>query len=445
MSFKPDFLWGSATASYQIEGAARAHGRGPSVWDDCARQPGFVKLGATGDTACDHYNRWREDIGHMAYLGLKAYRFSVSWSRVLPDGVGAVNQAGLDFYDRLVDGLLEAGIQPWLTLFHWDYPTALYDKGGWLNPDSPHWFAEYTQILADRLSDRVGHWMTFNEPQCFIDIGHKSGRHAPGLKLPHDQVLRCAHNVLLSHGLSVQTLRTRAKKEIQIGYAPVGRVCLPHTDADHALAERKSMEGTTLFGNTWWSDPMFFGKYPDDGVKAFERDMPPIKTGDMATIQQPLDFYGTNIYHGHYVTTENGVEKTVPHDPYGMVNAFDWPITPDALYWGAKFLYNRYKLPIYITENGMCGTDYVNDGGEVLDDHRIVYTSRYLKGLKRAAEEGVDIRGYMHWSFLDNFEWADGYTKRFGLIHVDFATGKRTLKKSAHWYKTVIESNGENL
>lgn len=331
-------------------------------------------------------------------------------------------------------------------MFHWDYPFELYLRGGWLNPDSPKWFEEYAQIVADKLSDRVSHWMTLNEPQCFIDLGHREGRHAPGISLPFNQLLLAAHNVLLAHGRAVRVLRDTCKKAPIIGFAPVGTVKIPAAGSDIELARRKTFEvdGLNLFGNTWWADPVYLGQYPEDGMKLFEPYLPVVGQNDMKLINQELDSYGVNIYQGQHVTTEAGVEKE-GIDPYGPFTAFDWPVTPEALYWGAKFYYERYKKPVYITENGMAGTDMVNDDGKVIDDHRIVFTAKYLRQLKKAAADGVDIGGYFHWTLTDNFEWGEGYTKRFGLIYADYATGKRIPKESAYWYKNIIATNGETL
>jgi beta-glucosidase len=446
--FPKDFVWGGAASSYQIEGAAWRDGGGASVWDMLGRQPGRINNGDTGEVACDHYHRYKQDVALMATMGLQAYRFSISWPRVLPQGVGAINDKGLDFYSRLVDTLLEHGITPWVTLFHWDYPYALYCRGGWLNRDSADWFAEYTARVVDRLSDRVVHWMTLNEPQCFIGMGHLDGTHAPGLQMGLAEVLLAAHHALLAHGQAVQVIRARAKAPPSISAAQATLISIPATDRPEDIAAARdsmfSIREKRLFNNSWFSDPMIQGHYPEDGVKQFGADMPELQANDLATIHQPLDFYGTNIYSGRYVraTPAGGFEQVANGDI--PETAMGWPVTPEALYWGPRFLHERYGLPIVITENGMASDDRV-EGGHVHDRQRIDFLQQYLQAYRRAIADGVPARGYFLWSVMDNFEWAEGYAKRFGLIHVDYATQQRTLKDSADWYKAVIAANGENL
>jgi beta-glucosidase len=450
MHFPKNFLWGAATSAYQIEGACRADGKGLSVWDMMCRKPGAVWRGQNADIACDHYHRYKTDIALMKKVGLKAYRFSVSWPRVLPTGMGKVNTKGLAFYDKLVDELLRAGITPFLTLFHWDYPYELYLRGGWLNPSSPDWFAEYAGVLAWKLSDRVKYWITHNEPQCFIGDGHRTGVHAPGDRLDWPEVLTAGHHALLAHGKAVQTLCANAKKKIRIGYAPVGVVKFPATakptDIRAARASMFGIKEKTLWNNTWWMDPVFLGRYPADGLKIFEKEMPKIQPKDLKTICQPIDFFGVNIYSGEaYRMGKGNRPEAVSLAPGHPLTAFYWPVQPEALYWGPKFFQERYKLPIYITENGLANTDWVARDGKAHDPQRIDFTARYLRTLGRAIQDGVDIRGYFHWSIMDNFEWAEGYKQRFGLIHVDFTTLKRTLKDSAYWYQKVIHHNGKNI
>ena len=450
MSFPSDFVWGCATAAYQIEGAAFEDGRGLSVWDIFSHTPGKVSRGDTGDCACDHYHRWREDVALMKEIGLKGYRFSLSWPRILPNGVGKTNRAGLDFYDKLVDELLAANIQPWVTLFHWDYPYALHLRGGWMNPESSDWFAEYTRIVVDKLSDRVTHWMTLNEPQCFIPLGHVAGGHAPGLKLPNPDVLRASHNVLLSHGKSVQVIRAAAKKPPIVGWAPVGD---PYEPASESAEDIEAARLRTFACNgkvngvTWWSDPAILGHYPEDGVKSFGRDMPDFPAADMDTIRQPLDFYAFNCYFSSGVSRmgDDGRPETVERHPGFPRTRFTWPVCDNILYWGARFFRERYSLPIVITENGMSGFDWPSLDGAVHDPLRIDFLTRYLRGVRRAIDEGIPVQGYFLWSFIDNFEWARGYDERFGIVHCDFATFKRTPKDSARWYAEVIKNNGANL
>ena len=448
MTFPSDFVWGGATSSYQIEGAATRDGGGASVWDMLGRQPGRINNGDTGEIACDHYRRYREDVGLMADIGLQAYRFSVSWPRLLPEGTGTVNTRGLDFYSRLVDELLQHGITPWVTLFHWDYPYALYCRGGWLNRDSAGWFADYTALIVDRLSDRVAHWLTLNEPQCFIGMGHLDGTHAPGLQMGVAEVLLAAHHALLAHGQAVQVIRARAKMHPRISAAPAIRVSIPDTDKpgdiEAAHDHMFSINEQGFFNNTWFSDPMILGSYPEDGLSLFGADMPAMQDGDLATIHQPLDFFGANIYSGRYVhaTPEGGIEKVPDRDQ--PVTAMGWPITPEALYWAPRFFHERYGLPIVITENGMANDDRLENGA-VDDQPRIDFLQSYLQHYERAIDDGVPAQGYFLWSVMDNFEWAEGYSKRFGLIHVDYASQRRTLKASAQWYGRVIVANGGNL
>ena len=450
MRFPKGFVWGAASASYQIEGAAREDGKGPSVWDMFCRKQGAVWKNQNGDVACDYYHRWKEDVSLMKEIGLKGYRFSISWTRVLPEGVGQVNAKGLDFYDRLVDGLLAAKVQPWATLFHWDYPYRLYCRGGWLNSASSDWFAEYTALVVDRLSDRVKHWMTLNEPQCFVGLGHSSGIHAPGDKLGFAEILRIAHNVLLAHGKAVKAIRARSKEEPRIGYAPVGVVSIPASrsmrDIRAAHEAMFRIVGKEIWNNTWWLEPVLKGKYPEDGLKLFEAEMPPIRAGDMETMHQPLDFFGVNIYLGQTVRAgKDGRPETVPPPLGHALTAYRWAVTPDSLYWGPKFYWERYKLPLVVTENGMSGADWISLDGKVHDPQRIDFLQRYLLSLRGAIADGVDVRGYFQWSLTDNFEWAEGVKERFGLIFLDYATQKRILKDSALWYRKVIAGNGACL
>jgi beta-glucosidase len=450
MEFPKGFTWGAASSAYQIEGGANADGKGASVWDAMCAKPGAVFEGHHGSVACDHYHNMPQDVAMMSALGLRAYRFSISWPRVIPNGIGAINEAGLSFYDRLVDELLASGIEPWATLFHWDFPQELYLKGGWLNRASVEWFAEYAGVISSRLADRVKNWMTINEPQIFLGLGHHAGTHAPGLKLSMRDVLLGGHHVLMAHGRAVQAIRAGAKAPVRIGWAPCGKVDAPATDglADHEAALRSTMSVTQrdCWNNTWWADPVCLGTYPEDGLTLFGGDAPKIRSGDMALMRQPLDFYGLNIYScGRVRAGKNGRPETVPNPPGTPTTSFRWPITPECLYWGSKLVNERYRLPIVITENGMSNLDWVMSDGKVHDPQRIDYTRRHLIELHRAIADGVDVRGYFHWSIMDNFEWAEGYRERFGLVHVDYATLERTPKESAYWYRDVIRSNGRSL
>lgn len=444
--FPDGFVWGVAAASYQIEGAWNEDGKGPSVWDMFCRKPGTIWQGQSGDTACDHYHRYAEDVALIKALGAKAYRLSISWPRVLPLGTGAVNGPGLDFYDRLVDELLKAGIEPYITLFHWDYPYELYCQGGWLNPVSSDWFADYTRVIIKKLSDRVSHWMTLNEPQVFLGAGHQDGRHAPGLQLGFRDVLQATHNALLAHGKSVQAIRANAVLKPQIGFAPIGSVHFPASlDPADVEAARKKMfavERKNAWNAAWFSDPIFFKQYPKDGVELFQGDMPVVKSGDMDIIGQPLDFYGVNIYTGNRIKAGPDGRPVEAGDPVGGPrNAYQWTISPESLYWGPRFLYERYHTPVVITENGMANTDLVSLDGKVHDPQREDYIRRYLGELRRAVQDGVDVKGYFYWSIMDNFEWAVAYQQRFGMVYVDYNTQQRIPKDSYHLYQRIIAHN----
>ncbi len=450
MGFPKGFTWGAATASYQVEGAWDADGKGLSVWDAFCRRPGAIADGTSGETACDHYHRVEEDAALFAEIGLQAYRFSISWPRVLPGGTGAVNEKGLAFYDRLVDALLAKGVEPWVTLFHWDYPYALYTRGGWLNRDSADWFADYARVVVERLSDRVTHWITMNEPQCFIHFGHENAINAPGLKLPFPDVLRAAHHTLLAHGKAVQALRAHACKAPLVGVAPVVMPALPHTgspeDVEAARRATFVMDQRSMMNNPWFTDPMLLGRYPEDGVKLFGADLPAFPDGDLATIRQPLDFLAANTYNGWLARAAEGKPfESVTRAPGYPRTSMNWPVTPEALYWGPRFLHERYGLPVVVSENGMANNDWVQLDGKVHDPQRIDFLARYLRALRRAIDDGVDVRGYFLWSAMDNFEWSHGHGPRFGIVHVDYPTGRRTPKDSAWWYRDVIRENGRGL
>lgn len=449
MGFPKEFIWGAATAAYQVEGAWNEGGRGLSIWDAFCHQSGHIFEGHTADTACDHYHRFREDVQLMKQLGIRAYRFSISWPRILPNGTGSVNEAGIRFYEELADELLQNGITPYATLYHWDYPYALHQRGGWLNPESPAWFAAYTRVVAQRLGGKIKHFFTLNEPQCFIGLGYENGEHAPGLHCSRKDCLQMAHHVLLAHGRAVQVLRD-VIPGVQVGYAPTGSSFYPATDAPEDVeAARKAtfdVPERWTFSISWWSDPVLLGQYPEAGVRMFGQDMPQIGKQDLQLISQPLDFYGQNIYNSAPVRADgNGGYVCVPRPAGYSRTAFDWPVTPQSLYWEPKFLYERYRTPIVITENGMSCHDAVSLDGQVHDPNRVDFLQRYLRELRRGIEEGTDVRGYFHWSLMDNFEWTRGYGERFGLIYVDFATQKRTPKDSFYAYQRVISENGKTL
>ena len=450
MGFAKDFVWGAATSSYQIEGTGRDSGKGQNIWDVFTKEPGRVYEGHTGDIACDHYHRFREDVAYMKELGLKGYRFSIDWSRVLPEETGKVNEKGIDFYNALIDELLEQGIEPYITLYHWELPYDIYKRGGWMNPEIVEWFGQYARLVAERFSDRVKYFFTLNEPQCFVGLGFLQGCHAPGVKAPLRDTFEMAHNALKAHGRAVQMLRAYGKQNVQIGYAPTSGMCYPEKETPKDIeAARKALFALPddlsnwTWNVSWWSDPVILGKYPEEGMKKYEKYLPVITDEDMKLISQPIDFYGQNIYNGRCIRMGTDGRPEEVRRPAGFPKtATNWPVTPEALYWGPKFLYERYRKPIYITENGMACHDTVSQDGKVHDPNRIDFLARYLKNLKRAAEE-IDIRGYFQWSLMDNFEWDKGYAERFGIIYVDFETQERIWKDSAYWYRDLIRRNGD--
>ncbi len=454
MGFCKDFVWGAATAAYQIEGAVDTDGRGKSIWDVFSHRDGKIYKNSNGDIACDHYNRYKEDVALMAQAGLKAYRMSISWSRVIPDGDGAVNEKGIKFYSDLVDELIANGITPYITLYHWDYPQALHQRGGWLNPQSSDWFEYYTRVVVSALGDRVKNWIPLNEPQVDMSCGHVDGVHAPGQSLPRCEQLQMGHNMLLAHGKAVKAIRELCKDaKVGTAHAGAGAYPLDNTPESIEAAKRKiftcAVDSDPLMCIGWWADAMFLGKYPDmSHVPGFSEDMPNIAPGDMEIISQPLDFLGFNYYRG----TRFSKDDSCPHGirayefPDGYPKSMmEWPITPDGIYYAAKFVYERYNMPLMITENGIAINDWEALDGGVHDPNRIDYVHKYLIALKRAVDEGCDIRGYFYWSFMDNYEWSWGYRPRFGLVYVDYETQKRIPKDSFYWYKDVIAQNGENL
>lgn len=446
MGFCKDFAWGAATAAVQVEGAAYEDGKAPSLWDVYARYPGAVYRGQNADTACDHYHRFQEDVALMKRMGLTAYRYSISWPRVLPQGTGEVNQKGLDFYDRLLDALLEAGIEPYLTLFHWDYPYALYQKGGWMNPDSSDWFAAYADRITRRYGDRVKHFITINEPECFVGA-FESGDLAPFYRVHRRDYLQMAHNALLGHGKAVQAVRANCPGAA-CGFAATNWLKYPITDEPEnvELARKRCFElnEPTVTSFPWWTEAVYLGRYPAAAVAAAGPDMPVIGQNDMALISQPLDFFGMNHYTGIPVAPD-GTQGDPVFSDNAPRSTYDWPLQPRAFYYAAKFMYERYGLPILVTENGYSGNDLVSADGKVHDAYRIEQLSSYLKALRRAADEGVPVLGYFHWALMDNFEWAQGYGKRFGLAYVNFDTQERILKDSGEYYRKIIESNGDIL
>jgi beta-glucosidase len=433
MSFPKGFLWGAATAAPQIEGGYLDDGRTPSIWDIAPSDK--VKNNDTCHVACDHYHHWKDDVACMKELGLKSYRFSISWSRVIP-AEGTVNAFGLQFYKDLVRELRRAGIEPLVTLFHWDLPVWVEKQGGWLSNKIIPLFAEYTRVVVEALSDQVTYWIPMNEPQCFIMNGYMQGAHAP-FKHRYLALSRLTKNCLLAHAESVKTIRKHAKTPPKIGIAMAAGSYIPKDDSPEAeeAAYRKSFyDNRGTMSNRWWGDPIFKGMPVSAyGVyRTFRKDMPHYKCD--------MDFVGVNVYQPFFEGSWG--DKTPKDIAKENQSSMGWVIDGRVLYYTIKFFYRRYGLPVMVTENGMADNDIVIDG-KVQDHKRIRFIKEYLAGLKRAVNEGIPVLGYQYWSLLDNFEWAEGYTPRFGLIHVDYQTQKRTLKDSALFYKEWIQSNGE--
>ena len=445
----PGFRFGASTASYQIEGAVHEDGRGASVWDTFCAEPGRVVDGSTGEVACDHYHRWAEDVALMRGLGLDGYRLSVAWPRIQPEGTGRANAEGLGFYDRLVDALLEAGVRPMVTLFHWDLPQALQDRGGWQSRETAERFAEYATLVAMRLGDRVEHWCPVNEPNVVTMLGHAVGAHAPGLRLMFE-ALPVAHHLLLGHGRAVAALRAA-------GAASVG-TATNHTPVWPASPDPADVAAAEQYDTLWnrlFADPVLLGRYPEGFAEVMPGPASGDLTDDLAVISAPLDFYGLNYYNPMRVADPSSPLAATAESPFDMEGApfamvplegyprtaFDWPVVPQGLRELLVTMRTRYGdalPPVYVTENGCAYDDAPDETGRVDDPQRIGYLDAHLRAIAGAVEDGVDVRGYYTWSLMDNFEWAEGYTKRFGLVHVDYETQRRTPKSSYGWYRDVI-------
>lgn len=453
MSFHKDFLWGAATAAYQIEGAWNEDGKGMSIWDVFCMKDGTIKKGEDGRIACDHYHCYKEDVALMKELGFKAYRFSISWPRVMPSGTGKVNKKGIEFYNNLINELIKNDIEPVITMYHWDLPAELHYRGGWLNPQIGDYFAEYAKVIAENFTDRVKKIITINEPLCVIGLGYADGIHAPGLRLSSREYLKCAHNLLLAHGKAVKVLRKYGAEDIKIGIAPNMDNFYPFNEnntADVNATHEKMFEiepknpRAWINHANWWLDPVIKGQYPTEGKDEYDDFLPVNYEDEIKDIKGTADFICFNLYFGAPVTTdENGT--VVMAELNAAKTQVDWPVTPDAIKWTAKFLYERYNLPLYVSENGMACHDTVSLDGKVHDPNRIDYMNRYLLKIGEAIDEGVDMRGYFVWSFTDNFEWAEGYDPRFGIVYIDYKTQQRIVKDSALWYMDIIKSNGESL
>jgi len=441
--FPQSFLWGSATSSYQIEGAWDEDGKGESIWDRFSHTPGKISDGSTGDVACDHYHRWEQDLDLMQKLGMQAYRFSISWPRIQPTGRGKVNEAGLDFYDRLVDGLLARGITPFVTLYHWDLPQALQDEGGWPVRSTAEAFVDYVDAVSNRLSDRVSHWITHNEPWVTAALGYGMGIHAPGVQ-DFQQALAAAHHLMLSHGWATQIIRTN-HTDASVGITLNLTDAVPASLSPMDYRAAREMDG---FLNRWFLDPIFGRRYPADVIEWFERvhdaRLNIVQEHDLSYIAAPIDFLGVNYY-----------TRTVARDP-SPANAprtiitddsefteMGWEVAPRSLYRLLNRLHFDYQIPsLYITENGAAFPDQVDENGHIHDDRRLAYLKEHFKAAHDAIQCGVPLHGYFVWSFMDNFEWSFGFTKRFGITYVDFDTQQRIVKDSGNWYSKVIAENG---
>ena len=432
-TFPPGFLWGTATSAFQIEGATREDGRSESIWDRFCATPGKVRAGDTGQLACDFYHRYADDIALVRELGLDAFRFSVAWPRVLPDGRGRVNEAGLDFYDRLVDELLAAGVRPFVNLYHWDLPQVLEDEGGWPVRSTAEAFAEYAAVVAARLGDRVQDWITHNEPFCTSWLGYGLGVHAPGRTSPAD-ALAASHHALLGHGWAVEALRSAAP-DAEVGIVLDSWPVHPASGSPEDAAAAFAADGVS---NRWFFDPVLRGSYPLDVLERFADAAPPIHDGDLDTISTPLDFLGVNNYSRRVVRAgKDGAAVDVP--PSGELTDMGWEVYPPGLAEVLLRLHEEYDSPpLYVTENGAAYADVRTHDGSVHDVERIDYLRRYLGAVGDALEAGAPVRGYFVWSLLDNFEWALGYAKRFGIVYVDYPTQERVPKDSYRWLRDVI-------
>ena len=432
------FIWGVSTSSYQIEGAANEGGRGPSIWDTFSRIPGAVANADNGDIACDHYHRFNEDLDLMKWLGVGAYHFSIAWPRVIPTGSGPLNKVGMDFYDRLIDGALERGITPWPTLYHWDLPQALQDKGGWNNRECAHWFAEYSYLMAEAFSDRVKNWVTINEPFCSAWLGHLYGVMAPGIK-DLQTGINASHHLLLGHGLAVRAIR-EAASDVKVGITLNFTPAITIGDSEE---DQRAVQLADGFDNRWFGDPVFKASYPQDLVSAFNKEVP-IHAGDMQIISTPVDFLGLNYYFRQTVAYDPSAQPL----PYKQVTApnvertgMGWEVHAQT-FTELLTRINKDYAPkeIFITENGSAWDDEVVNG-KVDDPNRVRYLERHIDAMFDAKKQGVPISGYFAWSLMDNYEWAYGYAKRFGLIYVDYPTQQRIPKTSAYYYRERIKNN----
>ena len=446
MKFPKEFKWGAASASYQTEGGAFEDGKGLSIWDTFSHEEGRIAGGVGGDVACDTYHRLEEDLDLMQSLGIPCYRFSISWPRVLPEGRGRINAEGLAFYDRLVDGCLSRGIEPWVTLYHWDLPQALQDEGGWENRETAEAFCVFAEIIARRFRGRVSHYITINEPQIAVGLGYCEGVHAPGLRLSPERVFTCWHHMMLAHGMAVSAIR-EADPDAEIGISSTG--ALGYIDSHPAvtpaelpdwsfhLQEEPCGHINPWFNHQWFLDPVCKGQYPEDPLSPWNEAASKVPAADLALICRPIDFIGLNIYNGTELDPAKGYEP-VPRYPGYPRTSLKWPVTPPVIYWGCRLISERYGLPVMVTENGQGCHDRIYRDGQVHDADRIDFLESYLEELSCACADGVPVKGYFHWSLTDNLEWHSGYDDRFGLIYVDYRDQRRIPKDSARWYADLI-------
>lgn len=440
--FPKDFLWGAASSAYQIEGYSLEDGGGASIWDTFAHTPGKIAYEDNGDIACDSYHRYEEDLELLKELGVKAYRFSTSWARIDPYADGCWNQAGIAYYDKIVDGCLARGIEPYITLYHWELPQSAEDRGGWRNEETAYAFGRFAKMMAEHFKGRVKNYFTLNEPQCTTSLGHQQGIHAPGLKMDLQTQFRVHVHQMIAHGLAQRAIKETDPTAI-VGIASTGNLCYPETDADVDAARKAAFataEEFWIFTHQWLLDPICLGRFPDCAGTALEPLVRTVSAEQLEIIHTVPDILGFNVYNGHAIRASgDGFEYVAKYPGYPRT-ALKWPVTPEVLDYGMRFLYERYGKPMYITENGLSCNDKIYLDGKVHDLDRIDFLARYLTCLNQAIENGADIRGFFHWALTDNFEWHSGFGERFGLVFVDYPTVTRIPKDSFHWYKEVIRT-----
>ncbi|MCI2046114.1 MAG: family 1 glycosylhydrolase [Faecalibacterium sp.] len=453
MAFPAGFSWGAASAAYQIEGGAAEGGRTPTIWDTFSHTPGHTCGGATGDLACDSYHRWNEDLDLLAQAGIPNYRFGIGWTRIFPTLDETPNPAGLAYYDAVVDGCLARGITPWITLYHWDLPQYLEQRGGWRSPETAKALGRMAGVVAKHFKGRVKHYFTINEPQCAAGLGYGNGVHAPGLKLSEEQLFLCVRNLVLAHGYAARAIRD-ADPEAEIGYVSTGKLCYPETEhkADVEAARKASFAIVSNSENSWWFnhnlylDPVVLGAWPAECAGTVLAPLiDAIPAEELALAHEVPDCIGINVYNGHEVRAGKNGPELVPRYAGYPRTALKWPVTPGVMDYGLLYLQQRYQLPLYVSENGQSCNDRIFLDGQVHDPDRIDFLHRYLTALEKGIARGSGVKGYFHWSLTDNYEWASGYEDHFGLIYVDYRTMRRIPKDSYAWYRQVIATNGACL